>query len=88
MHKFFIYHTFIIYSHFLIKEHGFFMESGAHDGEDLSNTLFFERFRQWTGLLIEPQPQFYKKLKMKNRKSYTLNACICANQDWPSTVCS
>lgn len=70
------------------NENGFFMDSGAHNGEDQSNTLFFERIRHWTGILIEPQPHIYQELKKKNRKAYTLNACVCANQDWPSTVCS
>jgi len=35
------------------RRKGFFVECGAHDGEYLSNTLFFELERNWTGLLIE-----------------------------------
>lgn len=37
----------------LLKEKtgGFFIEAGAHDGEDISNTLFFELERGWTGNL-------------------------------------
>jgi len=35
------------------RRNGFFVECGAHDGEHLSNTLFFELERDWTGLLIE-----------------------------------
>ena len=31
------------------KEHGFFIEAGAFDGEYLSNTLFFEVMRHWSG---------------------------------------
>ena len=36
------------------KQNGFYIESGALDGEYLSNSLFFELKRNFTGLLIEP----------------------------------
>ncbi|XP_060595393.1 protein Star-like [Ruditapes philippinarum] len=55
---------------------GFFIESGAFDGEYLSNSLFFERFRNWTGLLVEPNPFQFKRLMNKNRKAYAINACL------------
>ncbi len=31
------------------RRNGFYVECGAGDGEGLSNTLFFERERNWTG---------------------------------------
>ena len=34
------------------KKNGFFIEAGAYDGEELSNTLLFEMKYNWTGLLI------------------------------------
>ncbi|KAK7007466.1 hypothetical protein SK128_027192, partial [Halocaridina rubra] len=55
---------------------GFFVEVGAHNGEDLSNTLYFERYRNWTGLLIEAGPPLFKKLVTKNRKAYAVNVCL------------
>ena len=55
---------------------GFFLEAGAYDGEALSNTLFFERHRQWTGLLIEANPNLFRKLKSRNRNAYLSNTCI------------
>lgn len=58
------------------KQNGFYVECGAYDGENWSNSLFFERFRNWTGILIEGNPFMYKELKWKNRKAYTLNACL------------
>ena len=36
---------------------GVFVEAGAYDGVTGSNTLFFERFRGWRGLLVEPSPR-------------------------------
>ena len=55
---------------------GFFVESGAFDGEDISNSLHFELHRHWTGLLIEPLSQEFNKLKLKHRKAFIINACI------------
>jgi hypothetical protein len=40
------------------QKNGFFIEAGADEGEFLSNTLYFELKRGWTGLLVEPNPGF------------------------------
>ena len=58
------------------KRYGFFVECGAADGERYSNTLFFERFRHWAGLLIEANPHSFRRLLSKNRKAYSINACL------------
>ncbi|CAC5382438.1 unnamed protein product [Mytilus coruscus] len=58
------------------KRGGFFVECGALDGETRSNTLIFERLRSWNGLLIEADPSNYKLAKNKNRKAFTINACL------------
>ena len=39
------------------KKNGFFIEAGAYDGEIISNSLLFEIKHQWTGLLVEPNPE-------------------------------
>ena len=62
------------------KRGGFFIEAGGFDGEEHSNTVFFELERGWTGILIEPVPRNYQKLIAKNRKIYTINACIADNK--------
>jgi len=36
------------------KQKGIFVDIGGYDGIDGSNTLFFEQFRNWSGILIEP----------------------------------
>ena len=36
------------------KEGGTFVDVGAYDGVTGSNSLFFERWRNWTGILVEP----------------------------------
>jgi hypothetical protein len=58
------------------KRNGFFIESGAHNGESLSNSLYFEKKFNWSGLLIEPLSDSFKALSTKNRNAYILNACI------------
>jgi len=60
---------------FFKKEKGFYIDIGAHDGVTISNSLFFEKYRNWNGICIEPNPKVYQKL-IKNRKSTNLNVCI------------
>ena len=55
---------------------GFFVEAGAFDGESLSNSLFFELERNWTGLLIEPVPTLHQSIVSRRRHCYSINACI------------
>lgn len=54
------------------KRGGVFIEVGAGNGKCLSNTLFFEETRQWTGVCIEPNPSEFVKLQQ-------LRKCQCVN---------
>ena len=58
------------------KKNGFFIEAGAYDGEVYSNTLKFEMSLNWTGLLVEPNPDAFEELLTKNRKSYAIKTCL------------
>ena len=58
------------------KRNGFFIEVGAYDGVSFSNSLFFEKFRNWTGLLIEANPRAHRELLAKDRKAWNTPACI------------
>lgn len=51
---------------------GVFVDLGAYDGVESSNTLFFEETLEWKGLCVEPLPHIFSKL-MANRN------CICKN---------
>jgi FkbM family methyltransferase len=42
---------------YLPERGGTFVEAGAYDGYGGSNTYWFERFRGWSGVLIEPVPE-------------------------------
>ena len=50
-------------------KNGFFIEAGGYDGETHSNTLYFEKYLNWTGLLIEANPRLCSKIIGKKRKS-------------------
>ncbi|KAK3856135.1 hypothetical protein Pcinc_037516 [Petrolisthes cinctipes] len=58
----------------------FFVEAGALDGQQLSNTLWLEQELDWTGLLIEPNPYSFHHLQHKHRKAWTSNSCISTNK--------
>ncbi|XP_047492557.1 uncharacterized protein LOC125041567 isoform X2 [Penaeus chinensis] len=67
------------------KRDGFYIECGALDGELRSNTLFFERERNWKGLLIEADPKNFKQMLLKHRKAYMSPACL-APTPYPTAV--
>jgi FkbM family methyltransferase len=48
----------ILFEKYLNYRDGFFIELGGMDGVQYSNTLFFEKDLNWTGVLIEPTNQF------------------------------
>jgi FkbM family methyltransferase len=56
------------------KTGGTFIEIGANDGNLYSNTLFFERKRNWTGVCVEPNPIQFNKL-VTNRNAFCIQAC-------------
>lgn len=63
---------------YLDFDNGFFVELGANDGVSQSNTLFFEKNRNWRGVLVEPTPHNYL-LCLKNRapgNHIYCNACV------------
>lgn len=53
---------------------GRFLDIGAYDGIESSNTLFFEETLGWTGICVEPLPHIFQKL-VKNRKGPCINKC-------------
>ena len=56
---------------------GFFIDIGAYDGVNCSNTLLFEEMG-WEGICLEPNPKMYAQLE-KNRKCITLDKAISIN---------
>jgi len=68
------------------RRNGFFVECGAADGETISNSLFFELQRNWTGILIEVNAGLHHKLLQKNRRAYVLKACLSPERRPVKTV--
>merc|ERR1719213_326038 len=56
-----------------------FVEFGARDGVDMSNTLLFERGFGWEGVLVEAAPRYIKNLRL-NRNCLE-GSCVFAGLD-------
>lgn len=67
------------------RMNGVFAEAGAMDGVTHSNSLFFERQRDWTGLLIEPNP-LMSDIPSHNRTSATTTVAFTALSDKTETL--
>ncbi len=53
---------------------GVFVEAGGHDGYTQSNTYYLERFRGWSGVLVEPMPEMAAEAR-RNRPGSRLFQC-------------
>lgn len=51
------------------KKNGFFVEAGACDGIELSNTLVLERSFGWNGICCEPSKHYQEMLKVNRNCS-------------------
>jgi len=65
---------------YLCYENGFFIEAGANDGFSQSNTYYFERFKNWTGILIEPIPELYYKCLKERPNSVVFNCALVSDK--------
>lgn len=61
---------------------GYFIECGANDGVDQSNTWYFEKYLNWHGLLIEPlTKQFIELKKNRSQKNHFYNVALCGDEN-------
>lgn len=65
---------------FKTRRDGIFVEFGALDGLLDSNSLFFERSLNWTGILIEPNPAAFALLQ-RNRPNCQLENVAISNEN-------
>ena len=63
-----------VLKHYNNKYNGFFIEIGASDGIELSNTYLLETQYGWKGICCEPIPNKFEKL-VKNRPN-----ALCCNK--------
>lgn len=61
-------------------ENGFFIEAGANNGISQSNTLYFERYKGWHGLLIEPIPELAVECKLNRPKAIVENLALVSSE--------
>lgn len=54
---------------------GFYVESGAGNGEINSNSLFYE-LHGWSGLLVEPDPLNAAAIRSLSRNAYFFHGCL------------
>ena len=71
---------FLLWSLFDYKEAGFYVDVGAFDGVHLSNTYFFEQ-RGWSGICIEPHPEYFLRCQQARPRSMCLNVACVAGDD-------
>ena len=57
------------------KENGYFVEIGANDGINLSNTYLLEKDFGWKGICVEALHDKFNEL-VKNRKSININKAV------------
>src|SRR5918992_5261786 len=57
---------------------GFFVEAGANDGVNFSNTYYLERARGWTGVLVEGIPELYRACVRHRPRSRVINCALVA----------
>lgn len=62
------------------KKNGFFIEFGAADGLEMSNSYLLENNFGWNGILAEPSRSKHKALK-ENRKSNIETKCVWTKSD-------
>lgn len=63
-------------------EGGYFVELGANDGVTQSNSLYFEKHRGWSGLLVEPAPQNYLKCLQNRSTRSSIFCAACVSFDY------
>ena len=57
------------------KKNGYFIDLGAYDGIQTSNTYYMEKNLEWDGLCVEANPSVYQSL-IKNRRVKNVNVAL------------
>ncbi len=69
-----------------IPPNGVFIEAGANDGLNQSNTLFLARKYGWKGILIEPVPRLHSRCVKNRKESVCVNAALVSPDESGKTI--
>ncbi|WP_162687777.1 FkbM family methyltransferase [Bradymonas sediminis] len=73
--------------HYLPYHNCVFIEVGGNNGYTQSNTYYFERFKGWQGILVEPIPELYAKCRKERKKSEVFSyALVSKDYDAPTVT--
>jgi FkbM family methyltransferase len=61
---------------------GYFVELGANDGKLASNTLYYEQYRNWRGVLIEPAPNLFMRCRENRSAEDHIVCAACVSFDY------
>lgn len=67
---------------YLDFDNGFYIELGANDGLSQSNTAYFERYKGWKGVLIEPILHNYLACRQNRSAENYFSNCACVPFDY------
>ncbi len=67
---------------FVDYENGYLVELGANDGVPQSNSLYFEKYRGWRGVLVEPAPQNFLKCRQNRSGRSSIFSPACVSFDY------
>lgn len=70
----------------LTKRRGLFVEAGANDGQTQSNTLYFERYLGWSGLLVEPVHSLAEQCRRNRPGCRVANFALVPLGDAPTEI--
>lgn len=69
------------------KTNGVFLEAGANDGLRQSNTMYFEHYKNWSGILIEPiLGQYHQCRGNRSGVNIVVHAALVADDFEPELI--
>lgn len=67
-------------------KNGVFLEVGANDGINQSNTYYLQAIKGWTGILIEPVPWLYESCKRSRKGATCVHAAVVSSTYTDPTI--
>jgi len=69
-------------------KNGFFVDVGANDGISINNTLYFEKYNNWTGINIEPIKSVFQKLSINRPNCININCAVSNFNGETENICN